>query len=118
MKITSDTIKQFDDSIFHDTAISIIICDYEHHLIKMPLLGHLKNDKSPNMYLLFKETKSFSMNFEEIWGEGIYINEIVILENSLDSSSNTNSIKVSITLNSGDIINICCKTMEFKKETL
>jgi hypothetical protein len=116
MKITSDTIKQFDSSIFHDTVVSTIVCDYEHHLIKIPLLGSLKNGESLNIYLSFEETISFSMSFEEPWGEGIYINEIVILENNINSISNTSLIKVSITLNSGDIINISCKTMEYKKE--
>jgi hypothetical protein len=57
------------------------------------------------------------MGFEEPWGEGIYINEILIVcdPSVFKLNSDIKFINVSIILNSGDIIKICCETFEYEE---
>jgi hypothetical protein len=115
MKITPDTISKFDTSLFHDCALSKITCDYTNHSVQMPLLLSPYNDESVAILLLFGCTRSFEIELEEPWGEGIYVNDILITRNipALSPTSNADIISVIITLNSGDTIKIRSETLEY-----
>ncbi len=88
---------------FHDFAISTINCDYENHIVYMPLSGASRQNEL--FIVKFFDVKNLSVGLEEPWGDGIYISDIRYVT-PVDIANRY--FDVILQLNSGDMITVVC----------
>lgn len=107
MKITIESLSKFDSQQFHDCAISTIECNYDTHVVVLPLLYSPYTEVAEKKIIIFNDITHVSIEVEEPWGEGIYICDMQLV-----LTDNKDLLSVAIQLNSGDKIKIHCKSFQ------
>lgn len=114
-KNSQENIKKID---LHDGEIEKIICDYDNHKINLPVKLYNSN-LTIEAELIFENVVYIDISIYEPWGEGKYINEVIvndsldILERLKDCGNKNDYIHIDILINSGDNINIICKRVVY-----
>lgn len=103
MEFSIDNLNMLDPRLFHDHAISIIKCDYENHLVELPLLCSSNNNKV--LLLRFFGVSDFSVSINEPWGEGVYV---VDTRSTCKPHTSNETFEIVFQINSGDEIRITC----------
>ena len=96
----------------HDSRISIIQCDYDKHIVIVPILLDSPKYKNVEAKFLFLGVKKVSVDIYEPWGAGVYVNEVSVNEDIQAGKNKTFSTR--ILLNSGDCIFIESERIEYE----
>ncbi len=109
MRYNINNLSLFESGLFHDYSVSKINCDYENHVVEIPIVG--QND---SCWLFFSDVKGLSVSIEEPWGEGIYVSEIIY---KIATDMPENAFDFIVQVNSGDKITVSCTEFEVKHST-
>ncbi len=107
MKYSIDNLNLLRTESFHDYAISEIKCDYDNHVVTIPL-----SEKAPPYLFNFFGVKHLSVSIDEPWGEGVYVSDIYF-----DTEINKEGVfNMVLLINSGDKIEVTCTDFEFEQK--
>ncbi len=110
LELNSKNMKCIEEFILPDSEIGTIQIDYTNHNVVLPIKIIEPRFKLIEKSLFFENVKKFKIDILEPWGEGIYINDYLC---DIDLINNEEFINISITLNSGDNIEITFKKLRF-----
>ncbi|KRQ86778.1 hypothetical protein ABG79_01269 [Caloramator mitchellensis] len=123
MEITKKTKDRLRKLYLHDGEIKKIICDYDQHMIIIPISFIMKNNDKKFIELILDNVYYFDISMYEPWGEGIYISDIMINDDSLISSRfegreciDNDCFEFIIILNSGDKIRIITSKVTYNEK--
>lgn len=106
IKINSNSKQYLNNLDIHDSVVEDINCNYDQHIVNIPLLLQSPKNKGIPSNLRFIDVKQLDISIYEPWGAGFYLNELTIEE------INTH-LKFVLLLNSGDKISIIAREMEY-----
>lgn len=90
----------------HDAELRELICNYDQHLVFIPVKINIPGKRPFNAELRFEDVLNLSIGLFEPWGPGIYIHEV--------SYKIDGNINFTILLNSGDKIEITGENLKYK----
>lgn len=94
----------------HDAELRDVYCSYDKHEIEIPVIIDAPGKRNVKSKMGFFGVCNFSISFLEPWGQGVYINEIKILEGEGEF---TKKLCCELLLNSGDKITIISDEIKY-----